>query len=103
MKKLLSLDPHWIVDGTRRGVALSLECPCGCDQRIAVGLANPLDGGPKVQMTVDKEGKPTWWQREGEDFASMTLTPSIVIWRKEPGASELTQHWHGFITKGEVK
>ncbi len=37
------------------------------------------------------------WQRTGETFDTLTLTPSIHS-RKEKGGCG----WHGFITNGEV-
>ncbi len=35
------------------------------------------------------------WTRTGDDFATMTCTPSID--------ASASGHWHGFITNGEIK
>lgn len=103
--KLLDLDPHWVGAGgpgitdhdgqpvpKRHGVGMTFACPCGCPNRGYVAFSNPLDGGPPHI----RPGQPTW-HREGESFATLTLTPSIQ--RAEPGGCR----WHGVITKGVVK
>lgn len=75
----------------REGVGLAFDCPCGvCDIRCAVLFSNPIGGGPPV----NPDG-PTW-ERVGETFEALTLTPSIL--RTLPRGCG----WHGFITNGEV-
>lgn len=104
--KLLDLDPHWVGAGgegvtrhdpatgaqvpvpRREGIGVSFECPCGCAIRCYVPFANPLDGGPQ-------EGT-AGWQRTGDTFETLTLTPSI---HRIAGCAK---SWHGFITNGEV-
>lgn len=109
--RLTDLDPRWAVDADiviggvsrhydgRQGMAVSFECPC-CVQReretgdkkvtrLAVWFANPIDGLPP---TDDAEHL---WQRSGESFEALTLSPSI-------DASKFG-HWHGFITNGEIR
>jgi len=76
----------------REGVGVLLDCPCGNadeDHQLFVPFANPLDGGPPVQT-----GKNNGWQRTGETFETLTLTPSI---QRVGGCG-----WHGFITNGEI-
>lgn len=99
--KLLDLNPEWSgcggegvtnADGSpvprRERVAVLLDCPCGCAHRLHVPFANPPDGlGPIYQDYG--------WQRTGETFEDLTLTPSIQ--REFPARC-----WHGFITNGEV-
>ena len=101
--KLTSLNPRFLssggegisnVDGTpsprREGVGVELDCPCGCETPLFVPFKNPLDGsGPGPYG--DKG-----WQRTGETFETLTLTPSIL--RTKPHGCG----WHGFITNGEV-
>jgi hypothetical protein len=70
----------------RTGIGVMFDCPCGCDSRTFIPFANPLDGGP----SLDAPG----WQRTGESFETLTLTPSI---QRVGGCA-----WHGFITNGEV-
>lgn len=97
MKTFKSLDPHWLSEGERHGIGLSFECPCGCDQRVAVGLANPRDGGEPVILTRSREGTPTWWRvTNAEDFGGTSLSPSIIVWREDK------IHWHGWVIEGEV-
>jgi hypothetical protein len=99
--RLIDLNPNWVSYGGsgvwdkdhqpipfRNRVGLTFDCPCGCDSRCYIGFLNPDDGGPPVQEPA--------WKREGEDFESLTLTPSIQ--RRDPGGCR----WHGFITNGEA-
>lgn len=76
----------------RLGVGLSCDCPCGCGARMAVAFANPIRGGEPVI----NPGENTW-QREGDTFETLTLTPSIQ--RADPGGCR----WHGFLTNGEFR
>ena len=105
--KLTELDPHWVGAGgegvydkdmnpvpERHGVAISLNCPCGRTDydnghsaKLVVMFANPIDGGEPIR---DR----TTWQRTGETFENLTLTPSIL---RIGGCA-----WHGFITNGEI-
>jgi hypothetical protein len=106
--KLTDLNPSFIGAGgegvtmhgqpmpIRNGVGLVLDCPCGCDSALYVPFANPLDGGPPL----DVKG----WQRTGENFETLTLTPSILrVKRKDTAGVEHGCGWHGFITRGEVQ
>lgn len=92
-KSLVDLDPHWLFQGDgRRGQGVTFLCPCcvGTDRERRVGVAfkNPLDGGtPLVDFGP-------LWQREGETFETLTLSPSIDI--------SASGHWHGFIRAGVV-
>ena len=73
----------------RHGLGIIFDCPCGCGEPISVPFANPVDGGPK------REDEPCQgWQRTGEDFATMTLSPSIL---RIDGCG-----WHGFVRNGEI-
>jgi hypothetical protein len=109
--KLTDLDPRWACDADivvvggvarhfegRHGMAVSFECPHCVEreratgdqrvQRLAVWFANPIDGQPPTDDAT------TLWQRSGETFGTLTLTPSI-------DASK-NGHWHGFIVNGEI-
>lgn len=96
----MDLDPHWVGAGgegitgrdgqpvpARRGVGVSFDCPCGCDSRAYIPFAQPLDGGPPL------ESKHPIWDRTGDTFETLTLTPSI---QRVGGCA-----WHGFIRNGE--
>lgn len=104
--KLVDLDPSWVGSGgegvtqkdpasgeqvpvpRREGVGICFSCPCGCDSPCFVPLRNPLDGGP-----AHGDERHTW-ERTGETFETLTLTPSIL--RHGCG-------WHGWVTNGEIK
>jgi hypothetical protein len=99
--RLTELNPEFVGSGgegvtrngvplpRREGVALNFDCPCGCGTGpICIMFKNPLDGKP-----ADDYGLPSW-NRTGEDFETLTLTPSIQ--------RRCRCDWHGFITNGEV-
>ena len=78
----------------RFGIGIMCTCPCGnCDELrdLYVPFTNPLDGGPLVN-----DGHATW-QRTGDTFDTLTLTPSILRSIDKGGCG-----WHGFITNGEI-
>jgi hypothetical protein len=99
----VDLEPNWVGAGgegitkdgnpvpPRHGVGITFSCPCGCDLWCYVPFNNPLDGGPPLEP-----GRPLW-QRTGETFETLTVTPSILRSRDKGGCG-----WHGFITNGEV-
>jgi hypothetical protein len=120
--KLLDLDPHWVLihrwddaSGTqhfppycpegpeRRIGGISFMCPVHtkrceyCQQllpeshRLVVWFENPVDGLPPEFTATHR------WQRTGETFETMTLTPSINAQGEYPGC------WHGHITNGEIQ
>lgn len=102
--KLTQLNPRWVGAGgegsydkdhnpvpERHGVAITLDCPCGCEHPLCVMFTNPIDGGAKI------DGRNTW-QRTGDTFDNLTLTPSI---QRVP-INEGYCSWHGFITNGEI-
>lgn len=84
------------------------DCPCATCRakrtgdpdrdfhlRHYVGFANPLDGGPFFESSA---GAPSpKWQRTGDTFETLTLTPSILSDPAKGGCG-----WHGFNTNGEV-
>ena len=100
--KLTDLNPNWFCSGgdgvfnaatgepvpRRDRIGVSFDCPCGCDQRLAIGFENPPDGGPPAWDKV-----PTW-RRIGDTFETLDLKPSIL---RSGGCG-----WHGFVNHGEV-
>ncbi len=99
--RLTELDPRFSSSGgegikdkdgnpvpKREGVGLLCDCPkCGGNHPLFVPFANPLDGGPSTHPDISS------WKRTGDNFATMTLTPSI---------RRLDCGWHGFITDGNI-
>lgn len=119
---LQDLDPRWALDADiviggvskhfpdRGAMGLSFECPhcVALEQRagvswprglrehdsqrvirLVVWFANPVDGG------LPTDDATTLWQRTGETFETLTLSPSI-------DASHFG-HWHGFIRNGVIE
>lgn len=73
----------------RAGVGIMLSCPCGCASDLYVPFDKPLDGGPPL----DSDSRHVW-QRQGETFENLTLSPSIL---RIGGCG-----WHGWIRNGEI-
>ena len=109
--RLTELDPRWWGDGHRE-LGVSFLCPHCRSVRLGIAFANPRDGGPPSPIVSDN-GMPKCirdhvheqgtfdvppgflWQRTGDAFDTMSLTPSV-------DASK-SGHWHGFVTDGEVR
>ncbi len=85
--RLIELDPHWIAEEGRQGQGIHFECPHCRETRIGVYFKNPIDGGTPAKDRL-------LWQRAGDTFETLTLTPSI-------DASKFG-HWHGHVTNGEI-
>jgi len=98
--KLTDLNPRWIgrdgtftPDASDGGCGVAFDCP-GCRKHtIAVHFDKPLDGG-RARSTRS-------WDRTGETFDTLTLTPSILE-SISNGAGALIECWHGFVTNGEI-
>jgi hypothetical protein len=56
---------------------------------LGVWFANPIDGKGSYE-----NGSGHRWQRDGDTFETLSITPSIQI---VDGCG-----WHGFVTKGEA-
>lgn len=105
--KLAALNPRWTQAHGREGrIGVSFDCPGPCcagkplsevdtdhvpsaqtKERLFVPFANPPGGAEPLR------GNGPLWQRTGETFEDLTLTPSV-------DASHFG-HWHGFVTNGE--
>lgn len=87
MKLLATLNPAWI--GRLRqdsGEGITFDCPaCGPRHRVAAYFKNPRDGNPPAPWPDSA------WERDGEDFAALTLHPSIRY-----------PCWHGWIESGRA-
>lgn len=96
---LLELEPLWLTSGPDRyGMGVSFRCP-HCDTRLAIWFENPLDGGTSVNPTTHRG--PLWKRTSGEDFDTLTLTPSINAMERDPDTRlVVVLHWHGFIQNG---
>lgn len=91
--KLTDRTPRWVVDAERRRIGVRFDCPCSVcvasddPLPLSVPFANPLDGA---------DPDPRGWQREGDTFEGLTVSPSILM-RNGPG-----EHWHGWLKNGEL-
>jgi len=95
LERLVDAHPVWVDTGpentcsaNRRGVEILFDCPIHEDCLCSVPVDPPLDGGP----TFEARG---WKRTGGEDFATVTLAPSI----KRLGGPDGCE-WHGFIRNG---
>lgn len=83
----------------RHGIGISFLCPCqsctakrtGDDDhdfslRVFVAFSNPLDGKPPLG------DEHHLWQRTGETFETLQLSPSILVKGERRGCT-----WHGFV------
>lgn len=73
------------------GIAILFDCPCGDaaeEHRCLIPFVNPIGPGPYIPQ--DDHG----WQRTGDTFETLTLTPSI---QRRDGC-----RWHGCIMNGSV-
>ena len=91
--RLTDMEPAWLTTGDgRHGMGVTFNCPhCDGNQSIGVFFANPIDGGPPAPPDVDPSPR---WQRTGDTFDTLTITPSIDVSR--------SGHWHGFVTNGNL-
>ncbi len=74
----------------QKGIGMSFNCPCGCSHRGYVDFVNPLDGSKNRSKSLK-------WARTGDDFATMTLHPSIQRSGGHSGCG-----WHGWFKQGQV-
>ncbi len=116
--KLTELDPRWFSEDGRHGQGFTFTCPLCRNMRLGVPFANPVDGG--AVLPPDKRGSKGGflWQRSGDTFDVMTLSPSVdaSVVERPPGMSDeewarvnrpCTQGgwacWHGHVTNGEIR
>lgn len=114
--KLTDLNPRWFAVEGRHGQGVTFDCPhCrGTPNavRLAVAFQPPLDGGSPIDLkkfesllkAICDPGE-DWphnkvppgivWGRSGDTFEALTLHPSID--------ASAAGHWHGFVSKGEVR
>lgn len=101
--KLTELKPKWVgINGVEHGettnirFGLSFLCPCCREKRVAVFFKPSIDPGNWAWKVQWRLPEPTnrFWDRTGETFETITLTPSVGF--------DGSGHWHGHITSGEV-
>ena len=68
--------------------------------RLIVWFENPIDGGPSLDPTHHRA---PLWKRRGETFETLSLQPAINANERDPDTGAVvTQHWHGYITDGQL-
>lgn len=99
--RLVDLEPRWATlygHGLRSSepfqMGMSFLCPHCREERLWVPFKNPIG-----QLTPEEavHYKPTGhlWQRTGETFEELSLSPSVD--------ASAYGHWHGWITNGEIR
>lgn len=71
---LADLAPEWLPDGAGRAQGVSFECPEHSNCRVEMWFLAPIGGGDAVTET---DARPLF-QREGSDFAGLTLYPPLA-------------------------
>ncbi len=113
--RLSELEPRWASSKWADGVGSSPSawkfgvtflCPCCQKVRLAVlfkPFIDPEHIAERMLWAVPGAPDPNtgevrevlFWQRTGETFDDLTLTPSIDVSKYG--------HWHGHITNGEIQ
>lgn len=100
--KLTELNPRWVgihnwCSDSIFHIGITFDSPLRNGKRLAALFTPPID--PDGLMAKYGWGLPfqdqKHWQRSGDMFETLTLTPSLDF----SGAGE----WHGFITAGEIQ
>lgn len=105
--KLTSLAPKWWTgknaEGKDQRYGISLACPVHAHNGIdpETGFAQGCSSG-RLTIGTEPGSRPDPWQRQGDDFATMTLQPSVKWSNITPEGKLGSTHWHGHITSGEV-
>lgn len=100
--RLAELEPRWVgLDGVDGHVGLTFLCPHCRQERLAVAIHHRGheafdDAAIRAHLPGGDGFAAHIWTVEGaDDFAALTLTPSVDASR--------VGHWHGWITNGEIR
>jgi hypothetical protein len=104
--RLTELKPRWTTfshaaDGIDVTTGITFLCPHCLTQRLGIAFRPPID---KVGLMASLGIEAPYpdapiWDRQGDTFENLTLNPSI---NAENNRIDFPNHWHGFITNGEV-
>jgi hypothetical protein len=94
--RLMDFEPRWVRDtgDLRHGMGISFWCPACEKHKIVVFFSNPIDEKPAALNQ-------NLWKREGYDFDTLSLSPSINQTRINRDG-ESFYHWHGYIKNGRL-
>ena len=106
--RLTDLQPRWFTfmahpaDGVVLIAGLTFVCPHCMKQRIGVRFKPLIDPAGIVAQygIVWPCGDEPVWNRQGDTFETLTLSPSI---NAQSQRIDVPGHWHGFIENGEVR
>src|SRR3569833_3551737 len=100
--RLTELNPRWVGTGTII-TGITFDCPHCRAQRLGVTFKNAIDPEGWLAKGVTRHHAASEWNRVGETFEKLTLTPSIDTTRPDPNSRvDFQGHWHGYIVHGEV-
>lgn len=68
---LRELNPHWVDEGDRTGVAVRFQCPCQHEHELVAFLMRPRDGKPPPP----RDGE--LYHSVGSTFDKLSLYPTI--------------------------
>lgn len=104
--KLTELDPHWLSHATdlsfredAPGVGITdaqgvmFLCPRCFREKGEVGTETVVCWFRNRGVPVGLEPGPARWDVTGTSFVDLTLSPSVNV---------DNEHWHGFVTNGEI-
>lgn len=104
--RLTELDPRWFTfahpaDGVDIRIGLTFLCPHCKEQRLGVQFDPPIDpAGLIAKLGIVWPKAQHVWQRNGDAFETLTLTPSIDA---SGLPMQFSGHWHGHIINGEIR
>lgn len=104
--KLTDLNPRWTGIGSGKDqiiTGITFDCPHCRVQRLGVLFKNAIDHEGWLEKGITRHHDKNEWDREGDTFDSLTLTPSIDTTKPQQQGLAFEGHWHGFITKGEIR
>lgn len=101
--KLIDLEPSWLGFGqpwNQLKIGVSFLSPLGTGQHLGCLFKNPIDPLNLGWLSDPSDNPELYggmhrWQRSGDTFETLTLTPSLDFSKYN--------EWHGFITNGEIK
>jgi hypothetical protein len=100
--RLTELNPRWTGSGeigkSELIVGVTFDCPHCRTQRLGVVFKNAIDPHGWIAKGVTRHRDKNEWDRKGDTFDTLTLTPSI-----DTSQCDFQGHWHGYIENGEVK
>ena len=100
LERLIDADPSWWVprDGDRtRKIGIIFDCPIHEHCSVGVPFSNPIGGGSGEPMHSSK----ALWERTGEDFDTLTISPSIHVLGEVNGPDGC--QWHGYVRNGRFE